>query len=252
MTATNMCSNFVGFRCSPPLWVAVAVHQQTFFIQVLDLCSNPIFGSSLGRTSITVLPTSVLNSESHTQQHILDANDNCICICLSDWHQTNISHILSSPCPPNVCKVQAVQCCSHQCLRKPWVLHKAFFQFLNPSDKKELSDLAWRWSSPFKFAVAHVWHYRIWNWKVMQPWKLRVPSGWKACWWSTLVWGFNWLVWTLGKGSQSWGYSTDSRFLHLRNTKSYLYTSYLLHTHATSAWVIKVHSNNSVWQYIIV
>ena len=31
------------------------------------------------------------------------------------------------------------------------------------------------------------------------------------------------LVGTLKKGIQSWGYSIDSRFLHLRNTKSYLY-----------------------------
>ena len=35
-------------------------------------------------------------------------------------------------------------------LRKPSVLHRAFFQFLNASDKNELSDLVSRWSSPFK------------------------------------------------------------------------------------------------------
>ena len=55
--------------------------------------------------SITALPTSILNSEIHTQQHIIDVNNNCINICLSDWHQTNIFltyyHLL----------VQAVQCC---------------------------------------------------------------------------------------------------------------------------------------------
>ena len=70
--------------------VAVAVRQQTFFNRFLDLSSNPIFSSCHGWTSIIALPTSILNFEIYTQQRIFDANDNCISICLSDWHQTNI------------------------------------------------------------------------------------------------------------------------------------------------------------------
>ena len=49
MTA-QMCSDFGGFRSPPPPHpVAIAVRQQTFLIQFLDLCSNPIFGSSHGQ-----------------------------------------------------------------------------------------------------------------------------------------------------------------------------------------------------------
>ena len=67
----------------------------------------------------------------------------------------------------------------------------------------------------------------------------------------TLVFGY----FMLTGWYQSWGYSTDSRFLSLRNIKSYLYIYlFLLYTHATSAWVIKVtfKINNRVCQYIIV
>ena len=52
------------FYCIPDSkikWVAVALCQQTFFIQFLDLCSNPIFGSSHGQISIMALPTGILN-----------------------------------------------------------------------------------------------------------------------------------------------------------------------------------------------
>ena len=37
------------------------------------------------------------------------------------------------------------------------------------------------------------------------------------------VFDVNWLVGTLRKGIQSRGHSTDSRFLHLRNIKSFIY-----------------------------
>ena len=49
------------------------------------------------------------------------------------------------------------------------------------------------------------------------------------------IFDVNWLVGTLRKGIQSLGYSTDSRFLHLRNTKSYLYMYLFATYHATSA-----------------
>ena len=102
-------------------------------------------------------------------------------------------------------------------------------------------------------------NYRIWNRNVMQPWKLRVSSWLES---SLLIhsgygvlliylfFGVNWLVGT-EEGHLELGYSTDSRFLHLRNTTSYLYISSWLHTHATSAWVIKV-TFKIVGQYIIV
>ena len=86
-------TNRIFFYCilnSKMKLVEVAMHQQTFFIQFLDLCSKPIFGSSHGRTSIIALTMSILNSVIHTQRHIFDANNNCTCVCLSDRHQTNI------------------------------------------------------------------------------------------------------------------------------------------------------------------
>ena len=50
------------------------------------------------------------------------------------------------------------------------------------------------------------------------------------------VFDVNWLVGTLRRTFRA-EVSTDSRFLHLRNTKRYLYIYIyiLLHTHATSA-----------------
>ena len=98
--------------------VTVAVCQQTFFIQLLDLCSNPIFGSNHGQTSIIALPSSILNSEIHMQQHIFDVNDNCICICLSDWHQTNIfltyCHLLVFLMHANYKLFNIAHICAHQ------------------------------------------------------------------------------------------------------------------------------------------
>ena len=64
------------------------------------------------------------------------------------------------------CWVNIITACLHSELSYLWkllVFLIAFFQFLNPSDKKELSNLVSRWSSPFKFAVTRVANYRIWR-----------------------------------------------------------------------------------------
>ena len=48
-------------------------------------------------------------------------------------------------------------------------------------------------------------NYRIWNWKVMQAWKLGVPGWLESSLMIHLGFVVNWLVGTLRKGIRSWG-----------------------------------------------
>ena len=100
--------------------MAVAVHQQTFSFCFLIFAAIPF-----------LVPVMV----EHPSQHCLQASWilRFICsstslmqmtiVCAFVW-ATGIRPIYSShtviSLSPNICKLQAVQCCSHQCSHQPW------------------------------------------------------------------------------------------------------------------------------------
>ena len=84
--------------------------------------------------------------------------------------------------------------------------HRAFFQFLNPSDKNEFSDLVSRRCSPFKFAAAYMWKItesEIGGNGAMKIASPRLFESLLMMHFSFRVFDVNWLAETLRKSIQS-------------------------------------------------